>query len=680
MDGAGKNELESALERLGNQPGFTARAGQRHLAHLLYDCLVDGSPAAFEAPTGLGKSLAILLGAITAHQETGERIVIATYTNVLAEQYWSKDVPFALQLFENPPKIGFLLGRSRYACQRELSKQEKTIRLSEGHEIEWFRNRSVVKGKRPDWKEISVPNDCEGRFCPFFRDCYLYNARKQAQSAKIVVTNHSVVLQDALLAQDSEGESSLLGPYDRFIIDEGHDFISAAQSGLEMILSRPGIGRSIGFIQRISEECRPYAVKIGAYERIHEIAQGSIDVMKGLDSWLETRTIPKSPELFHVSPEPLKTSQGISDYLRPKDAQALLNLTKATADSIESFLDELKSLRLAGAQLSERDRSLFELALDSRQTMVSMLGGFATLNRALLESQGVEVLYSIVERQMVAMRKDILDLRGLLDELLWSKKKAVFLSATLAIDRSFEFFSQQIGFTPLVTEILESPFDFGRQAALYSPGPGVIPDPTIARREGLLADYYHQVAQQIESMITLIGGRTLALFPSRVEMEAVYERVSPREDLPILIQPRGASAGVGEKFKRHPEASLFALRSFWTGFDAPGETCACVVIVRIPFEVPYDPPSLVRSAWMQSDGRDSFREWTLPTAKTLIRQGVGRLIRRESDRGIIAILDPRLRTKRYGEEILENLPPGMRVFDDAADAAGWLGLGAAPQS
>jgi ATP-dependent DNA helicase DinG len=157
-------------------------------------------------------------------------------------------------------------------------------------------------------------------------------------------------------------------------------------------------------------------------------------------------------------------------------------------------------------------------------------------------------------------------------------------------------------------------------------------------------------------------------------MESVYALMEPIPDLPLYIQSRSGAASVGERFKSEVRSSLFALRSFWTGFDAPGETLSCVAIVRVPFEVPVDPAQIARNAYLASKGLDGFRSHSLPNAKMLLRQGVGRLIRRNEDKGIIAILDPRLRTKRYGEEILANLPPGMRTFDDSGEAAAWVGL------
>jgi ATP-dependent DNA helicase DinG len=169
-------------------------------------------------------------------------------------------------------------------------------------------------------------------------------------------------------------------------------------------------------------------------------------------------------------------------------------------------------------------------------------------------------------------------------------------------------------------------------------------------------------------------GRTLCLFHSRKEMEGVYSHITPHPDRLILIQERSGFADVGQRFVRNPTASLFGLRSFWTGFDAPGETLSCVVLVRVPFEVPVDPPQIARLAYLQSQGLDAFREHTLPLAKMMMRQGAGRLIRRSEDKGIIALLDPRITTKQYGEEIMANLPPGMRVFREFEDAVGYVGL------
>ncbi|RMG25520.1 MAG: hypothetical protein D6724_03880, partial [Armatimonadetes bacterium] len=210
----------------------------------------------------------------------------------------------------------------------------------------------------------------------------------------------------------------------------------------------------------------------------------------------------------------------------------------------------------------------------------------------------------------------------------------------------------------------------------YVPSLDAIPDPSTSRDEDSAPLYYEAVAEQVERILQTVGGRSLVLFHSRKEMEAVYRIVEERTSLPILMQQSSDAREVGERFRREIHASLFAVRSFWTGFDAPGETLSCVVLVRIPFEVPVDPGQVVRHAWLRSQGRDPFWEYTLPLAKMMVRQGAGRLLRTESDRGVICLLDPRVRTRFYGRQLIENLPP-MPVFERIEDAVAFVGVGTA---
>jgi ATP-dependent DNA helicase DinG len=258
--------------------------------------------------------------------------------------------------------------------------------------------------------------------------------------------------------------------------------------------------------------------------------------------------------------------------------------------------------------------------------------------------------------------------------MIWNRQPYAVISATLALDGTFDFFRRTTGVDPHFQEVLPSPFDFEHQAALYLPEADRIPDPATARKEGREDDYFNALAREIRMIIEACDGRTLVLFHSRREMEEVRQRIVISPDYPILMQLKFGAGAIGEKFVSDTHSTLFALRSFWTGFDAPGETLSCVVVVRVPFEVPIDPPQIARLAWMQTLGLDAFKEHTLPLAKMMMRQGAGRLIRRAEDRGIIALLDPRLRSKRYGEEILANLPPEMRSFTDIRDAVGWIGL------
>ena len=291
---------------------------------------------------------------------------------------------------------------------------------------------------------------------------------------------------------------------------------------------------------------------------------------------------------------------------------------------------------------------------------------------SVFEPNGVAVSYVGRTGSDAILRQDVVGLGEPLRELIWDRVPTASISATLALDGNFDYFKRSTGASPDFAEILPTPFDYPNQAAVYLPKVGVIPDPTVARRDGNEARYYHCLARELSQIIRLMEGRTLALFHSRKEMDAVFAQLSLPPDLPVYTQQRSGAGSVGERFIDNERASLFALRSFWTGFDAPGPTLSCVALVRVPFEVPVDPPAVARIAYLQTLGIDAFREHTLPQAKMLMRQGAGRLIRHAEDVGVIAILDPRVRTKPYGEEFLANLPPGMREFDDFIDAAGWV--------
>jgi ATP-dependent DNA helicase DinG len=291
---------------------------------------------------------------------------------------------------------------------------------------------------------------------------------------------------------------------------------------------------------------------------------------------------------------------------------------------------------------------------------------------SVFEPKGVAVSYIGRNGADAVLRQDVVGLGEPLKELIWNRIPSASISATLALDESFDYYRRSTGAMPDFEEILPTPFDYPRQAAVYIPKVGQVPDPTIARRDGSEARYYQALARELSQIIRLMEGRTLALFHSRKEMDAVYGLLNLPPDLPVYTQQRTGAGASGERFIENERASLLALRSFWTGFDAPGPTLSCVVLVRIPFEVPVDPPAVARLAYLQTLGIDAFRDHTLPQAKMLMRQGAGRLIRHAEDTGVIAILDPRIRTKPYGEEFLANLPPGMREYDDFIDAAGWV--------
>lgn len=671
--------IEAAFRELSKKSGFVDRPDQKHLALLIGDCIEERATGVFEAPTGLGKSLAALIPAIAHAIHSNKRTVIATYTNVLAEQYWRSDLPLALSLFGGEqPTTEFLIGRQRYACIVNVEQNAPQLlkpfvyRADKGLESEF---RQLVSKRGSDmpklWEEISAPPVCAARLCDRYDRCFYYRARRSAERAEIVITNHSVVLQDALLRHATDGDMSLLGDVDFIILDEAHDFPQAAQSALEFELSEERIGVVIGVVNRAEEAILQIAAEAdslgGWTEACESFRVALASCSKSLhDYGIELR----KPGILVAAPSEVRQHPHVVAMSTQDLIDRARSIANEVADSADNFIEVI-------GRMIEKwgERRLADNASETLRNYAHFIREFGAGSRALFSPAGVSVSYSQINMERAKLRYDTIGLAEPLSTMVWERFPTVSMSATLAIDNELSFYKELTGCVPSFQEILPSPFDFKSQAALYLPKQGTIPDPSIARKQGVESEYFDAVAREVSQMITAMRGRTLVLFHSRREMDEVRDRVEVPEELPIYVQSRYGIATTGENFKAEVHSSLFALRSFWTGFDAPGDTLSCVVLVRVPFEVPVDPPQVARQAWIESKGQNPFMSYSLPLAKMLMRQGAGRLIRNQSDRGIIAVLDPRLTTKRYGQEILDNLPEGMNVFHDIYDAIAHVGLG-----
>lgn len=694
---AARQLVESCFARLSERPGFVSRPNQLQVALLLADCIEGKSTACIEAPTGLGKSLAALIPALAYGAVDGKRIVIATYTNVLAEQYWQHDLPLAQELLQLPTsaRTAFLIGRQRYACRAAMNNPDEApdefararikVKASDiirfkasaelGTESEF---RRFVRGSGSEvgrlWRDVAVPQVCPSKACPYFGDCYYFQARRRCESANVIITNHSVVIQDAILKSSSEEGQGMLGAYDFLIVDEAHDFLQAALNGLEFEVGPQKLDGIASMAQRFEIQFAGLAARAERLEpwskAFKEYRQSLTRVGRSLGQLPVTQTAILSAAPSEVWEHP---------QVQQRHATGTLTMARDVATDIgevnSAFYKALRQEVQAWKASGTITDSEFQEGREGLQNLMMVVSETAAGCTKMFDLEGAHITHLKKEDDGAALRTDPLDVSQPLREMLWDRGPWACLSATLALDSSFDFFSRSVGAVANFQEILPSPFDFRHQAALYLPPTGAIPDPTVARREGIEDEYFYAIARQLDQIIAAMRGRTLALFHSRREMEAVFERLRlDREQFPVLVQSKYGSAAIGRAFREKPEASLFALRSFWTGFDAPGETLSCVVLVRVPFEVPIEPSAIGRVAYLQTQQRDAFREHTLPIAKMLMRQGAGRLIRRETDKGLIVLLDARLRAKAYGEEILANMPSECRVFSDLMDAVAWVDL------
>jgi len=675
--------IELAFDRLRQLPGYRDRVDQRQLAQLIGDCIDGGVSGAFEAPTGLGKSLAALIPAFAYAIAENKRTVIATYTNVLAEQYWTKDVPLALSLFDEPhPKPQFFIGRQRYVCLDALGQIDPDLAVGfegvadQGIESEFRRRvprRPMELGKL--WSQVATPPVCAGRHCHLFDRCFYYRARRAAERAPVVITNHAMVLQDAQDKAATEGALARLGTYHMLILDEAHDFGGAAQNALEFELSEPKVAGVQRMVARLEAQLADVAREVREAVAWTDQCARFIDQLETGKTALRTFGERSGrPGLLMTSPSSIGDHPGLKATRIEALAEAQ-TVSDRIAELCLQFTSQVERRMTTWAERPEGAPKSLEEARDIARSYLGYVQNLGIGSYTVFDPPEVSVSHVGVRPGEVMLRRDTIDLAGPLKELIWSKVPVVSMSATLALDGDFSFYRRTVGADPTFEEILPSPFDYATQSALYLPPRGRVPDPTAARRDGYEPEYFSAIARELSNVIRGMNGRTLALFHSRREMEAVYSLLDVPDCLPILLQKGSTPAQIGERFRKDPQSSLLALRSFWTGFDAPGETLSCVVLVRVPFEVPVEPPAMARQAWLAGQGMDPFSSWTLPMAKMMVRQGVGRLIRRDEDRGLIVLLDPRLRTKRYGDDILANLPADLRTYDDLDDAIGWLGLG-----
>lgn len=673
--------IKLAFDRLAARSGFENREYQVQLSLTLGDLMSDKLNGVFEAPTGLGKSLACLIPAIANAIVSGQRTVIATYTNVLAEQYWRKDLPLALSLFDDHCETAFLIGRQRYVClmgldealPREVDNFSRDTQL--GTESEF--RRLIPRTDREInqlWPRVQVPPVCPAKACPVYDDCFYYNARKKLEKAKVVITNHSVVIQDALGADDEIEKEGMLFAYDYLVIDEAHDFPSAAINGLEFEISVPKLSALMGVSGRLHSLVQPFAGLSGeGFEWDVESDKFKTEIQKAVAELASLSQKVTESGIVNVSPSEVEDHPAVQKINAKDQIENVGAISEKVRLACEKYTSQV------GIKL-ERYRSDAKTAdsknlIDSTRNYISYIRDFAAGAGELTHPTGTSVSYIGNNRSEMILRRDLIDLKEDLRTLLWNRVAYTCISATMVLDGEFEHFERTLGTQSNYQEILPSPYDLATQCSLYLPKGDRIPDPTLSRQGDAEQLYYLAIANELSHIIQTLGGRTLALFHSRKEMEGVKQYMRVADDLPILMQGRSGIATVGEQFKKNIYASLFALRSFWTGFDAPGETCSCVALVRIPFEVPSEPAVVARMAYLAQQGLDPFQHHSLPNAKMIMRQGAGRLIRSNNDKGVIALLDPRLRTKRYGEQILANFPGEIRTFDDFIDAAGWVGLG-----
>jgi ATP-dependent DNA helicase DinG len=564
-----------------------------------------------EAATGIGKSLAYLVPAALS----GRRIVVSTSTKALQGQLLNEDLPLARQATGLDITAAVVKGRSNYVCrvQRALAHQRVPEELQPelARLDEWLiRTREGDRDELPMvpsetvWRELSVgPDRCRGVRCTERDGCYAELARERATGCQIVLVNHSLYLADLALRSARGGEPVILPEHDILIVDEAHDFERIAAESLGARVSGPALSR---FARDVDSACAS-AVKIPP----------SADL-----AMLQVH----GDRLFNALPEGRRVRLDEQRLqLLPRDAADAMRVAlDAIAERIKDHSDECEAL----ARQAQRQAYALEaiLAPDHEETVVwserDARGG-------------------------VELRAAPTAVGPLLREQLWDRlHAAILVSATLADGEGLTGICRRLGADGAKTHLEPSPFDIAANARLYVPADIV---------GGGQADP-EKVATRIAALIEASGGRALVLSPSLNRLRTIHGLLRDRLSFPLLCQGEAARDVLLERFRSDETSVLFASMTFWQGVDIPGRSLELVILESLPFAVPDDPLIAAKSERAERDGGSGFKDVAIPHAALLLKQGFGRLLRSETDRGVVAVLDSRLVTKSYGNDLRASLP------------------------
>ena len=634
----------------GRLAGYEHRPGQLAMAEAVAGVLAAGHESswnqaaeasaamlAVEAGTGIGKTLAYLVPAVMS----GQKIVVSTGTLNLQEQILRKDIPFIREWLDPSLDALCVKGRQNYLCLhryhqlRDDPQQGLFDQDFQGAELaEWLAETQTgdraelpwLPDDAPLWHQLScTTSQCLGIHCPEGGACFINRLRKRAAQARVLIVNHHLFFSD--LALRRFGFAEVLPRYESVIFDEAHHIEDVAT--------------------------RYFGVSFSQYQLLDMVADIEKTVRQELGSGAGAVKTQQLARALAVGADGFAT-------LFPRERgrfplQAIIDDTAGWATELQRLLDlftalaeQLEALIVRGEVWEGLLRRCEELA--------------GNLRRIGLERQPAYVYWVERREKTIQLSASPIEVAGELRDCLYSSVRAiVFTSATLTTAGNFKYFTDRLGLpATTVTLSLPTPFDYAGRTLLVIPPPR-FPEPAAA-------DFGPQARQRMLDILLLAKGRALVLFTSLAAMRAAHEFLAVRLPYNILVQGTAGKQGLLEAFRADTHSVLLAVASFWEGVDVPGEALSCVIIDKLPFEVPNDPVIMARMDAVREQGGNPFFDFQVPRAILTLRQGVGRLMRKATDSGLLALLDTRLSTKGYGRLFMQSLPPSpvTRNLEDVA--------------
>ncbi len=682
-------------------PSYEYRLAQEKMAMAVNGAFNQGGIVVIEAGTGVGKSLGYLIPAALWSLANEKRVVISTNTINLQEQLLQKDLPLLTDHLDIPVKAALVKGRGNYLCRRKIDELgvdaallpglEKQERDFLGEIVSW--SETTRDGSLADlpimpphdvWELCNSEADiCLGVKCSHYENCFFYRARRRAATAQLLIVNHHLLFADLGLPAGF----GLLPKYEAVVLDEAHHLEDVATGYLGENASRLGLIRVLG---RLAHRKRTNSgVLARIYQRLQKILHKNQhefleNLLAGLDAdilpavgfiagemgdffsrWqaaflqLEAETKRDNPGMYKRR---ITESDRGSDYWQSE----IISLARELRELFVPLFSALANLD-KGLEEGIRDGLLpvetFDFLLAELRGISNRLrqyvGVFSRFFLADERDPGLIYWVEISRGRRLNLKVIMapLDVGAVLVEKFYTRLETVVItSATLAVGRDFAYFLERSGLSrlpaanPVETLLLDSPFDYRKNCRLLVPRDLPTPDQK---------DYRDQLGIFLAELIKTVGGRTMILFTSYVMMNQVTTRcreLLSGQGFLLFQQGEGQRHKLLHDFKNNPAAVLLATASFWEGIDVKGRALETLVIVRLPFKVPTEPVVQARSEFISAQGGDPFRDYALPQAAIRLKQGVGRLIRSQNDRGMVVIADDRIVTKNYGVKLRESLP------------------------
>lgn len=626
---------------------YEYRQQQIQMSQRIEDAIHNRKHLIVEAGTGTGKSLAYLIPFIYWAVEESKRVVISTYTKTLQEQLITQDLPFLKKILGVNFNFALCVGSNNYLCLRRFFQSQTQGLFETKEEVEEFKKISNWENKtdtglkselifEPNttlWNKICrEPDLCMGKKCGYIKDCYYYKAKKRQHHAHLLVVNHHLFFANIASSEQ------VLPQFDAVVFDEAHNLEDVATNYLGAEVSNSQIKFLIDTIYNPNTD-KGILTKIKGHKELKEKIKKTLIEIKDAANRFFSELLLK----FHQDEVGygvrLRAPNFIDNYL---------------AEPLEALITHLSKLK---NKISDEEAKLEVLAFQNRTQAIK-----DALQLIILQ-QELDYVYWIETSQRHRFIKIILhanpiDVSERLKKVVFDSFNTVVLtSATLTTNNSFEYIKSRLGCNGCDELILSSPFDYQSQVLLFLPQG--IADPKLAPEE-----YQSCVATIIDDLLAIMQGRTFVLFTSFAMLRKISKEIEARYDkFNHLKQGEISSQRMIEAFKSNKNSVLWGTNTFWQGVDVPGENLECVVITKLPFAVPDDPIVSARMEYLQAKGSNPFWTYQVPQAIIQTKQGFGRLIRRKDDIGIVAILDPRIKTKNYGRLFLNSLPKCQLAYN-----------------